>query len=431
MKIFLTAHGKNSRFYLVGSIRSYFREKDSIRRTPYAMNSSLPNDLLQLERRVIEDGRKGNSSMDNVDNEEIQRYSRQLIIFDNGLEDQLAIKRLSSESVSCGCWLLHPHDRAKSLTSKADSAAISLGRLNPNIQIKPITTALTSQNALEIISEYDIVLDASDNVATRYLLNDACVLSEKPLVSGSALRFEGQLTVYNYPPNVGTTYRCLFPDPPPPETVTNCSDGGVLGPVPGVIGTLQALEALKIILGKKESVYSGKMLLFDALNPLNSFRTVKLRPRKAAPIKELIDYEEFCGSKATDKDLALSLLSKETERITVSALSHLMKNEPSTSFIIIDVRSPSQQKIARLNASTPFPLSDMDRKDKIKELNKIIQSGGNELKDILFICRRGNDSQKAVIKYKSMAGSENIRIRDVIGGLHAWAKEIDSNFPIY
>uniref|UniRef100_A0A0K2UQJ3 THIF-type NAD/FAD binding fold domain-containing protein n=2 Tax=Lepeophtheirus salmonis TaxID=72036 RepID=A0A0K2UQJ3_LEPSM len=359
------------------------------------MNSSLPNDLLQLERRVIEDGRKGNSSMDNVDNEEIQRYSRQLIIFDNGLEDQLAIKRsriLIVGAGGLGCpasqylvgagvgtlgildfdleieysnlhrQVLHPHDRAKSLTSKADSAAISLGRLNPNIQIKPITTALTSQNALEIISEYDIVLDASDNVATRYLLNDACVLSEKPLVSGSALRFEGQLTVYNYPPNVGTTYRCLFPDPPPPETVTNCSDGGVLGPVPGVIGTLQALEALKIILGKKESVYSGKMLLFDALNPLNSFRTVKLRPRKAAPIKELIDYEEFCGSKATDKDLALSLLSKETERITVSALSHLMKNEPSTSFIIIDVRSPSQQKIARLNASTPFPLSDMDHK---------------------------------------------------------------------
>ncbi|KAJ3290972.1 Molybdenum cofactor synthesis protein 3 [Borealophlyctis nickersoniae] len=163
---------------------------------------------------------------------------------------------------------------------------------------------LDSSNAMDIIRLYDIIVDATDNVATRYLLNDACVLANKTLVSGSALRMDGQLTVYNH--QGGPCYRCIFPKPPPPETVTNCSDGGVLGVVPGIIGCMQALEVIKIASGIGTS-YSQKMLVFDAV--LGSFRTVKLRGRNvncavcgdAPTITELIDYVQFCGAAATDK----------------------------------------------------------------------------------------------------------------------------------
>jgi adenylyltransferase/sulfurtransferase len=191
--------------------------------------------------------------------------------------------------------------------SKAKSASSFLSKLNCHVVLDVIEEPLANSNALALVTSYDVVLDCTDNAATRYLLNDACVLAKKPLVSGSALRFEGQLITYNY--GGGPCYRCLFPIPPPPQFVTNCSDGGVLGAVPGTIGTLQALEALKLLAGSGLSPsYVGKMLLFDGLN--GSFREIKLRSRQgncgvcgdSPKITELLeDYPAFCGSGYNDK----------------------------------------------------------------------------------------------------------------------------------
>jgi len=182
----------------------------------------------------------------------------------------------------------------------------------------PYNIALTSSTALAIICQFDIVLDCTDNVATRYLLSDACVLSNRPLVSGSALRWEGQLTVYNF--KGGPTYRCLYPEPPPPSAVTNCSDGGVLGAVPGVIGCLQALETVKMLSGM-EPCYSGSLFLFDGLDGRG--RLVKLRGRRdEAQVSKLIDYEQFCGSSATDKDGKVVLLPPD-QRVTARQLAEV------------------------------------------------------------------------------------------------------------
>merc|ERR1719430_2570762 len=200
--------------------------------------------------------------------------------------------------------------------SKAVSLATTLSSLNPSVEIVTYEKVMDSTTALAIISQYDIVLDCTDNVATRYLLNDACVLSGLPLVSGSALRWEGQLTVYNF--KGGPTYRCLYPEPPLPSAVTNCSDGGVLGAVPGVIGCLQALETVKILCGM-EPCYSGSLFLFDGLDGRG--RLVKLRGRRdEAQVSKLIDYEQFCGSSATDKDGKVVLLPPD-QRVTARQLA--------------------------------------------------------------------------------------------------------------
>ena len=225
------------------------------------------------------------------------------------------------------------HTQARIGTGKAVSLAISLAALNPSVDIVPYKLALTSSTALAIIKQYDIVLDCTDNVATRYLLSDACLLAAKPLVSGSALRWEGQLTTYNH--EGGPTYRCIHPNPPPADTVTNCSEGGVMGAVPGVIGSLQALETIKILSGVGPS-YSGSLLVFDGSE--GKAKVVKLRKRKKEAeeeVTELIDYEQFCGAAATDKDGEVTLLPPE-ERITVQQLSAIKGSEEP--HLVVDVR---------------------------------------------------------------------------------------------
>lgn len=314
---------------------------------------------------------------------------------------------------------------------KAISIKNQLEKLNSTIQVTAYTEQLNSQNALEIIRNYDIVLDATDNVATRYLLNDACVFESKPLVSGSALQFEGQLTVYNY--RNGPCYRCLFPKPPPPETVTNCGDGGVVGAITGVIGTLQALETIKILIGI-ENCLSGRLLLFDGVS--STFRNVKLRgkssncdicvePRK---ITTLIDYEQFCGMKASDKDLQLTLLSQH-QRISVQKLNEYRQlNEPH---LLIDVRSSNEFEICHLKQSENYPIkqfSDLNNGNG-KELIERIKS--ENISNVFVICRRGNDSQIAAIKLMEGLINANVQVHDVIGGLHAWTNQIDEHFPKY
>merc|ERR1712156_10525 len=314
------------------------------------------------------------------------------------------------------------HTEQKRGMTKVESVLIAVKQLNSDVKVIPYFDSLDSSNALEIIKRYDVVLDASDNVATRYLLNDACVLAGKPLVSGSALRFEGQLTVYNY--QGGPTYRCLFPEPPPPEAVTNCSDGGVVGVVPGIIGSLQAQEAMKII-GEFGHVLSGKLLLYDGLS--TRFTTVKLRPRseKADKIEKLIDYEQFCGSKASDKDKDLTIL-EETERISVKKYHQDVMNQ---SHVLLDVRTEPEMDICQLKNSVNIPLSDIDKNEAIEKVTNLVKEKQTE--NLILVCRRGNDSQQAVKILKQNLKNSSLVIKDIVGGLHAWSDKIDNSFPKY
>ena len=315
------------------------------------------------------------------------------------------------------------HTQARLQVNKAVSLATSCTSLNTEVDVVPYKVVFDSSNALDIIKEYDLVLDCTDNVATRYLLNDACVISGKPLVSGSALRWEGQLTVFNY--NNGPTYRCLYPSPPSPDTVTNCSDGGVVGPVVGVIGSLQALETVKILSGAGTS-YSGVMMMFDALE--GRVRNIKLRGRGEVDVTGLVDYVQFCGAAATDKDTGVKILGSE-DRITVQELQQI-RDESSSSSVLVDVRSKTETEICCLERSVNIPLSELQYDGNHQSVRERLSADQeDESRAVYVICKRGNDSQTATgILRKILPGTT---VKDVIGGLHAWAKHIDHQFPVY
>ncbi|KAK3580380.1 hypothetical protein CHS0354_001496 [Potamilus streckersoni] len=411
----------------------------------------LPQAICDLESApILQKDVKG------LTNEEIRRYSRQLLLPELGVKGQQALKSSTVLIVGAGglccpsaIYLaaagigqlgiidydeveisnLHRqvlHRESKIGVSKSVSAVAACQELNSSVNYVPYHLPLDSSNALQIIQQYDLVLDATDNVATRYLLNDACILAGKPLVSGSALRFEGQLTVYNY--MGGPCYRCLYPKPPPPETVTNCSDGGVLGVVPGIIGCLQALEAIKILTGQGSS-YSQKMLLFDALD--GSFQTIKLRGRQPQcpvcgdnpSITKLIDYEQFCGAKATDKDKVLELLKPE-ERIPVKEYNTLLKE--GTPHVLVDVRQPVELDICQLPyPCLNIPIDHVEKKQSIEKIEGQVRSLSemrlHEKVPVIVVCRRGNDSQLAARRFQTILKDLNVDVKDIVGGLTAWA----------
>ncbi|XP_077587542.1 adenylyltransferase and sulfurtransferase MOCS3 [Stigmatopora nigra] len=405
-----------------------------------------------------------------LSNEDIMRYSRQLLLPEFGVQGQLNLSKTSVLIVGCGglgCPLaqylaaagigrlglldydevelsnLHRqvlHSEENQNQAKALSAAIAVQRLNSTVECIPYHLQLSPENALELIQQYDIVADCSDNVPTRYLVNDACVLSGKPLVSASALRLEGQLTVYNY--NGGPCYRCLYPVPPPPEMVTNCSDGGVLGVVPGIMGCFQALEVLKIASGHGSSC-GQQLVMFDA--PSARFRSIKLRPKQLdcvvcgekPSITQLVDYEAFCGSNATDKCRKLNLLPRD-QRITVQDYKSVIdKAEPH---LLLDVRPLVEVDICHLPNSLNIPLSCLEgrKKEDMQLLEKRIDQLKQQMVDVCcppvyVICKMGNDSQKGVQLLRKMSGSEvgNMTVKDICGGLMAWAQKIDPTFPQY
>jgi adenylyltransferase/sulfurtransferase len=403
-----------------------------------------------------------------LSNSQIARYSRQLILPEIGVAGQLSISAASVLIVGAGglgCpaaiylsaagvgrlgvvdydevelsnlhrQILHSEGRVG--VAKSASVAIACARLNSSVRYVPYHLSLSSENALDIVRQYDIVLDATDNVATRYLLNDACVLADKPLVSGSALRFEGQLTVYHH--KGGPCYRCLYPKPPPPETVTNCSDGGVLGVIPGIIGSLQALEAIKIAAGM-ESAFSQKLLLFDGLD--GSFRTIRLRARQSQcsvcgdqpSIQRLIDYEQFCGARATDKDQEQHIVSDD-HRISVQEYKALV--DSGAAHVLVDVRQPVELDICRLpRDALNIPLPDVDKDASVHQLQERIAALSGPAVEgslpVVVVCRRGNDSQVAVrkLRAKLQDGEHSVSVLDIRGGLRAWAMLIDPQFPIY
>lgn len=377
--------------------------------------------------------------------EEYERYSRHLILPEVGLEGQ---KRLKAASVLCigtgglGAPLLLYlaaagigrigivdfdvvdssnlqrqviHGTSWVGKPKIQSAKTRILEINPACQVDLYETRLTSENALEIIKPYDIVVDGTDNFPTRYLVNDACVLLGKPNVYGSILRFEGQASVFNY--QDGPNYRDLFPEPPPPGMVPSCAEGGVLGILPGIIGVIQATETVKIILGKGTTL-SGRLLLYNALDM--KFRELKLRPNPIRPvIEKLVDYEQFCGITQAKEQEAKQLM--EMTEMTVQQLKDLI-DSGADDFVLVDVRNPNEYDIAKIPGSILVPLPDIEQGAGVEKIKEILN--GNRL---IAHCKMGGRSAKALGILKE-AGIEGINVK---GGILAWSREVDSSVPEY
>ncbi|PIN14020.1 Molybdopterin synthase sulfurylase [Handroanthus impetiginosus] len=326
------------------------------------------------------------------------------------------------------------HSEAYIGRSKVESAAAACRGINSTVQIVEHKEAFRTSNALEIMRKYDIVVDATDNVPSRYMISDCCVVLGKPLISGAALGLEGQLTVYNY--NGGPCYRCLFPTPPPTTACQRCADSGVLGVVPGIIGCLQALEAIKVA-GAVGEPLSGRMLLFDALSA--RIRVVKIRGRSSqceacgenATLTEQqfcnFDYEKFTQTPLSTSPLKLQLLPPEA-RITSKEYNEInKKGEPH---ILIDVRPAHHYKIISLPNSLNIPLGSLEGGlPEISAALEVNKAGDNSRDSSLYvICRRGNDSQRAVDCLHKMGFTS---AKDIIGGLESWAHDVDPKFPTY
>ncbi|MGC9505363.1 molybdopterin-synthase adenylyltransferase MoeB [Baaleninema sp.] len=298
---------------------------------------------------------------------------------------------------------------------KIESAKDRIHEINPACEVNLYETRLSSENALEIIEPYDIVVDGTDNFPTRYLVNDACVLLNKPNVYGSIFRFEGQATVFNY--EDGPNYRDLYPEPPPPGMVPSCAEGGVLGILPGIIGVIQATETVKIILGRGQTL-SGRLLLYNALDM--TFRELKLRPNPERPkIEKLIDYEQFCGipqAKAEEEKRKMSM-----PEMTVSELKALM-DSGADDFMLLDVRNPNEYEIAKIDGSVFVPLSEIERGEGVEKVKEKLNG-----RRLIAHCKLGGRSARALSILKE-AGIEGTNLK---GGIDAWSKEIDPSVPVY
>jgi molybdopterin/thiamine biosynthesis adenylyltransferase/rhodanese-related sulfurtransferase len=377
---------------------------------------------------------------DQLSSEEIRRYGRHLIMPEVGMSGQKKLKSARVLIVGAGglgspvCLYLaaagigsiglldfdqvdHSNLQRQVIYSvrdvgrpKLEAAKDRILEINPNIQVENHEVRLTSQNALGIIKDYDVIVDGTDNFPTRYLVNDSCVLLGKPNVYGSIFRFEGQISIFDA--KKGPCYRCLYPQPPPPGLVPSCAEGGVLGILPGVVGTLQAVETLKTILGKGDTLV-GRLLLFDALRM--SFKELRIRKNPGCPvcgenpsIKSLIDYETFCRLGETEQ------LSEEDE-ITVTELKQRMDNGHVN---LIDVRDPHEYEICRIKGSRLLPLREIP--DRINEFNLT--------DEYIFHCHSGVRSTKAVSLLRELGFK---RVKNLIGGIDAWAAEIDPSIPRY
>jgi len=380
-----------------------------------------------------------------LSNDEIRRYSRHLILPEVGLAGQ---KKIKATSVLCigGGGLGSPiamylaaagigklglvdfdtvdysnlqrqilHTDADVGRPKTESAKETIHGINPNVEVVLHNTRITSENALDLIRPYDIVVDGTDNFPTRYLTNDACVLLKKPNVYGSIFRFEGQASVFA-PHLGGPCYRCLYPEPPPPGMVPSCAEGGVLGVLPGIIGCLQATEILKLAIGRGSSLV-GRLLLFNALE--TKFRELKLRRDPQCPvcgehptIKELIDYEQFCGivpEPATPQ--------ANPDEVTVQDMKKAL-DDPKLGIKVVDVREPDEYEIAHVNGVPLLPLSELPNRftelDPNQQYYLHCKVGMRSLQALNFLKRQG-------FKY----------VKSVKGGISAWSDEVDSNVPKY
>src|SRR5438105_4947105 len=380
-----------------------------------------------------------------LNNDEIRRYSRHLILPEVGLSGQ---KKICSSSVLCigAGGLGSPiamclaaagigklgildfdsvdfsnlqrqiiHGTEDVGRPKTESAKETINGINPDTEVVIHNTRITSENALEIIGRYDIVVDGTDNFPTRYLTNDACVLLKKPNVYGSIFRFEGQASVFA-PHLGGPCYRCLYPEPPPPGMVPSCAEGGVLGVLPGIIGTIQATEILKLALGKGSSLI-GRLMLFNALDM--KFRELKLRRDPQCPVcgenptvTELIDYEMFCG--ITPEAAAPRA---NPDEVTVQDMKRAL-DDPKLGIKVIDVREPDEYEISHINGIPQIPLSQLGQRftelDPNQQYYIHCKSGVRSMKALQFLREQG-------FKY----------LKNVKGGISAWADQIDHSVPKY
>ncbi len=376
--------------------------------------------------------------------EEIQRYSRHLILPEVGMEGQLKLKNAKVLMVGTGglgaplgLYLAAAgvgkigivdfdvvdysnlqrqviHGTKDVGRKKLDSAADTMLDINPHMEIVKYDVALNSENALDIIKDYDMVADGTDNFPTRYLVNDACVLLKKPNIYGSIFRFEGQATVFAYPG--GPCYRCLYPEPPPPGLVPSCAEGGVLGILPGIIGVIQATETVKLILGIGDSLV-GRLVLYDAFSM--KFRELKLRRNPECPVcgdhptvTKLIDYQEFCGIPQAHA-VPEPVVGTEIEPADVKA-----KLDRGDKFFFLDVREPHEFKIASLPGTTLIPLGDLP-----KRLAEVPQDT-----PIIVHCKSGGRSAKACDLLRS-SGYKNVL--NMKGGTLLWSDKVDSSVAKY
>ena len=296
---------------------------------------------------------------------------------------------------------------------KLESARDRIRDVNPNVHVEGYETKLTSANALEILRDYDVVIDGTDNFQTRYLTNDACVILGKPNVYGSIFRFEGQASVFAT--EEGPCYRCLYPEPPPPGLVPSCAEGGVIGVLPGLVGTIQATEGIKLLLGIGEGLI-GRLLTIDALTM--QFRTLKLRKDPTCPacgtrqIRELIDYDQFCGvgpaAEAQDANDVVELTPREVAE----------KLKRGDDFDLLDVREPHEWAIARIEGARLVPLGTVG--DAIPTLNRA--------REIVIHCKGGVRSAKAV---RQLQAAGFTRVRNLAGGILRWSDEVDPKIPKY
>ena len=384
-----------------------------------------------------------------LSHDEIRRYSRHLIMPEVGIQGQRKLKAASVLLIGTG-GLGSPlalylaaagigriglvdydvvdetnlqrqviHFSSDVGRTKLDSAAGKMSDLNPYLVIDKHNTPLTSENALELIAGYDVIIDGTDNFPTRYLVNDACVILGKPNVYGSIFRFDGQLTVFDA--KQGPCYRCMFPEPPPPGLVPSCAEGGVLGILPGTIGTLQATEAIKLILGIGEPMI-GRMLLYDALNM--SFDMIKIRKNPKCPVcgehptlTELIDYEQFCGVPAHDRsDYKVKSAEGGVQTITVLDLKAQIDagNEP----VILDVRDPHEWEISAIEGSLRIPKSQV-----IARAAEIPRD-----REVIVHCKTGIRSRDSILMLQNLGYTNLVNLK---GGINAWATEVDPRLPTY
>ena len=375
--------------------------------------------------------------------EEVKRYSRHLIMPEVGMTGQKKLKKASVLCVGAGGLgsplafyltaagvgrigivdfdvvdfsnlqrqILHTTEDVG--RPKLDSAADKLKALNPNVNVELHETRLTSDNALQLFEKYDIVVDGTDNFPTRYLVNDACVLTGKPNVYGSIFRFEGQASIFAS--SDGPCYRCLYPEPPPPGLVPSCAEGGVLGILPGLVGLVQATEVIKLILEKGNTLV-GRLLLFDALGM--KFRELKLKKDPECPvcgenatIKALIDYEEFCGIGPEVEESPTGI-----DEVTAKELKEEL--DQGLDPFILDVRNPVEYEISRIEGSHLIPLDQL-----LNRLNEL-----DSARDIVAHCRSGARSAKA-IEMLQEAGFR--KLRNLKGGVLAWADDVDPTMAKY
>ena len=377
-----------------------------------------------------------------LSNEEILRYSRHLIMPEVGMEGQQKLKAAHVLCIGAG-GLGSPlalyltaagvgtlgvvdfdvvdytnlqrqiiHSTADVGRKKLDSAAEKLKGINPFLNLRTFETRLTSDNALELFREFDIIADGTDNFPTRYLVNDACVLTGKPNVYGSIFRFEGQASVFAT--EQGPCYRCLYPEPPPPGLVPSCAEGGVLGILPGLVGVIQATETIKLILGQGDPLI-GRLLLVDALGM--KFRELKLRKNPDCPacgshrtITKLIDYNEFCGIRGEEKPVDTTVPEMQVEELK-------RRLDAGENLFVLDVREPHEYQICNIGGHL-IPLGDLP-----KRVNELDTS-----REIVAHCRSGVRSAKAV-NFLRQAGFK--KVTNLAGGILAWADRVDPSMPKY